>query len=285
MTSRSMLQQVSKAARRSEELSAERLFDGSIDPYEGFRDEVKSHIDSIIVSHRPRKKAQGPLHNDTAYGLVDYREGKASTVVRRKPIEGFVKAADIDQIRDPIIRSNLSDQTAGKSGAEFTEAVVKWCTSKGIKSLRILEEVSVIPIKDKKGMRYKGYKGDGNAYMEVFKNPQSGKFEGEIISRFNANQKNYTPSWRQNFPTEALVARLRINDLLALPSKGGNEIWRIQKMSGNRITLAPHNEANVDTRDRSPVDPFKFKTINVTPLFQSGAQMVDISPTGLLQKR
>ena len=282
MTSRGMLQQVSTAARRSEELTAKRLFDGSIDPYEGFRDEVKKHIDNIIISHRPRKKAQGPLHNDTAYGLVDYREGKASTVVRRKPVEGFVKAADIDQIRDPQIRGTLSSQTSGKSGAEFQEAVVKWCANKGIKSLRILEEVSVIPIKDQKGLLYKGYKGDGNAYMEVYKNPQSSKFEGEIISRFNANQKNYIPSWRQNFPTEALVARLRINDLLALPSKDGNEIWRIQKMSGNQITLALHNEANVDTRNRSPEDPFKFKTINVTPLFNLGARKIHISPIGLI---
>ena len=81
MTSRSMLQRVSKAARKSEDLDLSRLFEDRIDPWDGFRDEVKKHVDEIIVSHRPRKKSQGSLHNDTAYGLIIMKgQAKSFTV-------------------------------------------------------------------------------------------------------------------------------------------------------------------------------------------------------------
>ena len=49
-----------------------------------------SHIDGIIVSHRPRKKSQGPLHNDTAYGIVEHNETGA-IVVHRVPIHRSAK--------------------------------------------------------------------------------------------------------------------------------------------------------------------------------------------------
>ena len=175
MTSRGLLQKVSKAARRSEDLELSHLFEDRIDPWDGFRDEVKRHIDEIIVSHRPRKKSQGSLHNDTAYGIVEHNENGASTVVHRVPVASLTKEANVERVRDPIIRSALLNETAGLTGKPFEEAVQTWCASQGIKSLRILETVSVIPITDQFGNLYKGYKGDGNAYMEIYEEAGTGR--------------------------------------------------------------------------------------------------------------
>ena len=158
MTSMGMLQSVSRAARRSEKLDIARLFRDRIDSWDGFRDEVKEHIEAIIVSHRARKKDQGQLHNDTAYGLIDYKSAGISQVVHKVPVESFSKEDDIKKIRDNIIRNALLDITAGLSGKDFEEAVRNWCHQRDIRSLRICETLSVIPIKDKNGAIYKAYK-------------------------------------------------------------------------------------------------------------------------------
>ena len=279
MTSRGLLQKVSKAARRSEDLDLVHLFEDRIDPWDGFRDEVKKHVDEIIVSHRPRKKSQGPLHNDTAYGIVEHNKSGASTVVHRVPITSITKTTDVEKVRDPIIRSALLNETAGKTGKPFEEAVQNWCGSQGIKSLRILETVSIIPVTDQSGEAYKGYKGDGNAYMEIYEESGSGKWKSEIVSRFDANQNGFVPNWRRESPTVKMVMRLRINDLLKLGI--GGEIYRLQKITGTRIFLAPHREANVDSRDRNSDDPFKYLVASAGTLQSRDAVKLNVSPTGL----
>lgn len=285
MTSRSVLQRVSQAAGHSEKLDLSALFDGSIDPWEGFRDEVKRHIDAVIISHRPRKKPQGSLHNETAYGLVKYREKETSIVVHRTPIESLIKLSDIEKIRDPLIRERLKETTSGKSGKEFLESVKSWCSEKGIKSLRILENRSVILIYDKNDKAYKGYVGSGNAHMDLYENPKTGKWEAEIISRFDINQKRFFLQWQKDYPTAPLIMRLRINDMLMLDEGEARSLYRIQKMSqGGVVTLAPHMEANVDARNRDPDDVFKFMKIGASSLQKRKARRVHISPTGLIQE-
>ncbi len=280
MTSRGMLQRVSKAARRSEELDLHRLFEDRIDPWEGFRGEVKEIVDSIVVSHRPRKKSQGSLHNDTAYGIVEHVEGAASAVVHRVPITSLSKESDINKVRDPLIRSALLNETAGLSGKAVEEAVQKWCGAKGIKSLRILESIAVIPIKDSGGEIYKGYKGDGNSYMEIHEEQGSGRWQSEIVSRFDANQNDFTPKWRVASPTAKLKMRLRMNDFIKFCDS--DDIFRIQKMSGGRVWIASHSEANVDSRDRNKGDPFSLMVVTAATLQRRGAAKLHISPTGLI---
>ena len=272
MTTHGMIQTVSKAAGRSESLDLKHLFEGRIKPWDGFRDEVKEHIDEIIVSHRPRKKSQGPLHNDTAYGIVEHNESGASIVVRRVPFTSITKEADIEKVRDPLISSALSNKTAGLSGAPFAEAVKNWCDSQGIKSLRILETVSIIPVTDQSGRAYKGYKGDGNAYMEIYEEPDSGRWKSEIVSRFDANQKSFVPSWQTEHPTAKLIMRLRINDLVKLVGDGA--VYRLQKMSGTRIFLAPHQETNIDS----------FIVSSPRGLQLKQAVQLHVSPTGLISE-
>ena len=283
--SRGLIQRISKSARRSEIDSIDHLFHDRIDPWKGFRDEVKKTIDGIIVSHRPRKKHQGQLHNDTAYGIVEHNENGPSLVVRRKAIEAFSSLNHVSEIRDPLIKSALEEELQGLSGKGFQDAITSWCDKRGIKSLRVLETVSVIPIEDKNGSVYKGYKGDGNAYMDIYEEPDTGEWKSEIVSRFDAQpSKRFTPSWQREYPTARLVMRLRKNDLLQLRSEERTNVYYVQKLSGGRITLAPHFEANVDARDRSNEDPFSFLNKAASSLQASDAKRVHISATGLLSE-
>jgi CRISPR-associated endonuclease Csn1 len=176
----------------------------------------------------------------------------------------------------------LLNETAGLTGKPFEEAVQNWCVDQGIKSLRILETVSVILVTDQSGNAYKAYKGDGNAYMEIYEEPETGKWESEIVSRFDANQKSFVPNWRKANPTAKLVMRIRKNDLLKLKSGRNVGIFCVHVISGGNITMAPHVEANVDYRNRSKGNQFKYANTSASSIQKAQATRLDISPTGLI---
>lgn len=283
MTSRGMLARVSKAARRAEELDLSRLFEDRIDPWPDFRDEVKRHIDGIIVSHRARKKSQGQLHDGKTYGLVEYIEDRPSKVVRRVSVESFEERSDLEKIRDRLIRSCLLQAAEGLSGKEFQTAVRGWCGDRGIRSLRILKSWPVIPIKNTNGKNYKAYRGNSNAYMEIIADPETGKWRGEVVSRFDANQPHHISGLRKAFPAQPLVMRLRIDDMLALDLGDDRPIFRVKELTAGNVVLAPHNEANVHARNRLKDDPFKVTNKSPGALQKANARKVHISPTGLVR--
>jgi CRISPR-associated endonuclease Csn1 len=121
--------------------------------------------------------------------------------------------------------------------------------------------------------------------MDIYEEPDTGEWKSEIVSRFDAQpSKRFTPSWQREYPTARLVMRLRKNDLLQLRSKERTNVYYVQKLSGGRITLAPHFEANVDAIDRSNEDPFSFLNKAASSLQASDAKRVHISATGLLSE-
>ena len=269
MTTRSMLQRVATAAGRGESLDGGRLFaKGSIDPWKGFRDEAREVIDKIIVSHRKRARKQGQLHNDTAYGLTD----EPGRVVHRIPISALESEKKIEKIRDDHIRENLLKIVEGLSGKELKQAVEKHCREKNIRRVRIVEPINVIEIKDKSGRPYKGFMPDSNWAYEIFLNKKTGRWDGEIITTFSANQKGFAPKWRDN-PDLEFVTRIMINDMFLIEHEGKDRFMRVQKLSRGKITLAEHQEANVAERkksfDKSP-----------NRLREARARKIDISPAG-----
>ena len=143
----------------------------------------------------------------------------------------------------------------------------------------------MIPIKDQHGVFYKGYKGDGNAYMDIYEEPGTLRWKSEIVSRFNAQpSKAFTPNWQREHPTACLVMRLRKNDLVMLDEENRSAVYFVQKISGTSVTLAPHFEANVDARNRSGDDQFSFTIKSASSLQSASARMVHISPTGLVSE-
>ena len=68
-------------------------------PWESFRADVGQSLNSIWVSHRPRKKISGRLHKDTNYG-----RNAAGHLVIRKSVQSL-SAKEINGICDPSIQS------------------------------------------------------------------------------------------------------------------------------------------------------------------------------------
>jgi len=297
MTSRSMLQKVAAAANRVEKLHLGRLFERSangknpIDPWSGFRNHVKEIVNKIVVSHKPKRKTlgknttDGQLHNDTAYGIISGPDNQGCyRVVVRCPIKEFEKRSDVEAIRD----KHLQHEFLQAFDAEGTAGVARLARDKKIRRLRRTETLSVIPIRDKFGRTYKAYKGDSNWGMEIYEYPKghekAGKWRGEVISRYEANQEGFrTGQTQKPHPAARLVMRVQKEDCVEIEQDGIKQIMLVHKLSKpGRLDLAPHNEANVAARHRDKNDPFKYLNIPASGLKSSNARKVHISPAGRL---
>ncbi len=318
MTTRSMLHKVTVKAREFEEmekigsLPLNGLFpptndrNSAIDPWDEFRKEVAEIVRNIVVSHKVKRKklhqrtldgsvrrtTDGQLHNETAYGLIE-ESGKDGMyqVVTRKGIEAFQTLKDIESIRDPRLRHefrNAFEMAEAGSVGSGAKAVQDLARHKGIRRLRQTETLSVIPIQDAEGTLYKAYKGDSNWGIEIYAFPpgheKDGKWEGVVISRFEANQKGFKPGeTHKPHPAAKMIMRLQINDCLEMGQGVGGErrLFRLQVVSqSGRMSFAELHEANVDSRNRSKEDPFKYLLISPNPLKERNARKVHISPIG-----
>ena len=313
MTSRSLLQKVSTKARELESCDIDparnlsRFFapaenpSNRIDPWSRFRNDVESFVSKIVVSHKARRKSlasphttDGQLHNDTAYGLVQkLNDDGLWEVVSRKPVTGLKKLQDIESIRDPRLReafkSRFEAAEASTSGSGY-KAVQDMAGELNIRRVRCIEKLSVIGITDKFDNTYKAYKGDSNWGIEIYSWPtghkKAGKWEGVMVPRFDAHQNGFRPGFTfRPHPAARLIMRLRINDCIQmLVAKESEErrIYRLQKVSKNRMSFAEIHEANVDSRNRSKEEKFKYSEVAASTLQSLQAKKVHISPTGLV---
>ncbi|OSQ43354.1 type II CRISPR RNA-guided endonuclease Cas9 [Thalassospira alkalitolerans] len=293
VTDRGILNRISRAAAIAEAEDLDRIIADMPEPFADFREKVRHKVDEIIVSHKPDAgfvpghrhgaATPGALHNDTAYGIVETNAKGISTVVTRKDVMSFGSKKDIETIRDLTIRQSLVDAVADTgAGAPFKDALRNWSVQTGTKRVRVETKLSVIPIHDRAGKVYKGYKGDGNLCAEIYQRPD-GKWGDEIISRFDAVQPGFTPQWQRNFPTARRVMRLFRDDMLMVDIDGTMTVCKVVQLSSGMITLTRHHEANTDSRNRDKDDPFKYTYCSGDALRKRRARKLFVDPLGKLR--
>ncbi len=305
-TDRGLLQKISRAAALNESKELDDIVGRIEPPWPTFRDDLRTQINSVIVSHKsdhgkPSKEgaAQGRdtttarLHNDTAYGLTGEKDEKGNDLVVRRVALAALSDKQIGNVRDPLLRDALWQATEGLSGKDREQALQDFAAKgvgtdkkgeplyKGIRRVRVIEPLAVIPIHDKSGHAYKGVKGDSNQRYEVWQLPE-GKWVARVVSTFVAN----SPGGGDNRPhhTAKKVMRLHQNDLVAYQKEGERIIARVVKFGQNgQVTLAAHNEAgDLKRRDNMSVDddPFKYYSPTVGGLKNVSARKVRIDETG-----
>ncbi len=246
-------------------------------PWNDFhRNQVKPFIDKIIISYKPdhgrrgvKGQTTGQLHNETAYGLVEYSEDGPSTVVVRKKVADFKKREDLQAVRDETMRKALLalwDKVSAATSeskeipARFAEqAAQDGVRIKGrlqsvpVRHVRVLDEQSIIPIRDRNGKLYKGYLPGGNEFAEVWSMPD-GSWRTVVVSKFDSNQPGFNLNDFRPHPVAKRIMRLHIDDMGALGDGPNLRIVRVRQMDNNktgpRLVLDSHNEANVDARIR-----------------------------------
>ncbi len=283
LTDRGLLKHVATVAGKAEEIFDKRYLSGIPDPWPDFRETVQQSISRIVVSHKPDHGVQGRLHNDTAYGIVEPADKKGrSTVVHRVPLENLKKAADLDAIRDLLIRSHLRKETYGLNGKDFTKALVEAGEklSPPVRKVRIVENLSVIPMTDASGNAYKAYKGDGNYCYDIHAGT-NGKWTGSVVSRYAANKKGFGPKAKTAANGAPIIMRLRGNDMIAIEHGGNRHIMRLIKFSTGQIVLAEHFEAGMlKSRDTDKEDAFRYTTMAPSSLQKLKARLVRVDPVG-----
>jgi CRISPR-associated endonuclease Csn1 len=252
VTDQGLLQRFAQASASAREQQLNRLVENMPLPWENYRDHVQRAIDAIWVSHKPDHSHEGAMHNDTAYGLLG--DGKVSV---HKMVEGKRERIEVSL---KVI--------------EFTNAKAN-------------DRHGLLP--DGEPRPYKGYKGDSNYCIEIVRN-EKGKWEGEVISTFDAYQlvREHGIA-RLRHPNlsvsgKPLVMRLMKDDSVRLIADERPITARVCWIrSDTRIAFSSTTEANVDARDRDKNDSFSYIVKTASVLQKLQARRINISPTGELR--
>lgn len=193
------------------------------------------------------------MHNDTNYGLRDGPDKSGNPLVgRRKPLETIKHARDAESIADAALRNEIVQLLSPLiSPKDIKAALLEFSTRTGIRRVICQERLSVIPIRDRRTHRpYRFVKGDGNFCYEIFRRPD-GKWDGEVITSFEANQNTFVESKYVAQNGTPLVMRVHKDDVIALELDGNIRRMRVARFSEGMIALVDLHEANVDARTRS----------------------------------
>lgn len=265
------------------------------EPWEGFREDLARTVNAITVAHRPdhgtviarvpgKDQTAGRLHNDTAYGFTGEIDARGNTiVVHRVPLGSFKKAEDFARVRDPVLRQALQEFTAGYEGKAFEARLARWnelghLDYRGMRRIRVVEPLTVIPIRDASGRAYKGYKGDSNYRYDVWELPD-GKWTACVVSMFEAHQPG---EQRRPHPAARKVLSLHRDDILAVErTSGARELVRVVKFSEKQFAVAPpHESGALKARDADPGDPFKYSYPSPNTLKTLRARQVRVDELG-----
>ncbi|MDE0200209.1 MAG: type II CRISPR RNA-guided endonuclease Cas9 [Caldilineaceae bacterium] len=313
-TTERLLQRFARAAASNHHAAVEKLGSLVPEPWEGFHcEQLRPILDRLVVSYKPdhgtrgvQGQTTGQLHNDTAYGLVELSEDGPSCVVRRKKLSTLKRRSELDAVRDPDMRKALMElweqveseiQAEGGKASETPARFAKQAASEGVflggrrqivRRVRVLEKETVMPIRDRSGRPYKGYKRGGNEFADVWR-MRDGSWMMVIVPKFEANQPGFDlerfrpvdKSGRKD-PTAKRLMRLQINDMGAISEGEERRIVRVRKMTAtntrNLVFLDEHNEADVPSRIvRKELKEHKY---SARQLQRSGFRKVGVDEIG-----
>jgi CRISPR-associated endonuclease Csn1 len=256
VTDQGLLQRFAKASASAREQHLNRLVETMPDPWPTYRQHVQRAVNNIWVSHKPDHSHEGAMHNDTAYALLG--NGRVSV---RKTVDG--------------VRTRVEDNLK----------VIEFSNAKTPERHGLLLNGEPRP--------YKGYKGDSNYCIEIARN-EKGKWEGEVISTFEAyqlvrqfeSQKEGVSRLRHSslsLSEKSLIMRLVIDDFIRLEIDDVLRSMRVASInSAGRLTLADHQEANVDARNRDTAGEWRYTYKQAGSLRSARARKISISPIGEL---
>ncbi|WP_372661914.1 type II CRISPR RNA-guided endonuclease Cas9 [Hydrogenophaga sp.] len=252
VTDQGMLQRFAQASAGAREKQLHRLVEDMPLPWPTYREHVARAVHNIRVSHKPDHGHEGAMHNDTAYALLG-----GGMVSVRKTVDG-VRQKEVGALK--VI--------------EFSDA-------------QAIERHGQLP--NGAPRPYKGYKGDSNYCIEIVRN-EKGKWEGEVISTFEAYQLVRQHGLaRLRHPSlsmsgKPLVMRLLKNDSVRLCINTIFNTYRVCWVrTDTRMAFALLNEANVDARDRDKQDSYAYLVKTAGVLKGLHARRVTISPIGELR--
>lgn len=282
LCSRSLIQRMANAAEAAEERGENRLLEKLELPWPNYRDELATCLAGVVVSHKPDHGKQTALHNDTNYGLRNGPDQRGNPLVgRRRPLDNIKNAKDAESITSETLRSEIVQLLTPLSSAkDIKAALLAYSERTGIRRVICEERLAVIPIHDRRtGKAYRYVKGDSNYCYEIFRKP-NGRWDGEVISSFEANQKGFIESRLLAQNGMSLVMRIHKDDVLAIDQEHRIRYMRVAKFSDGIIAMVELQEANVDARTRDKDSGLKYFFKSPSALKALNARIVGVNILG-----
>lgn len=249
VTDQGMLQRFANANKSARESQLEKLVEKMPLPWPTYREHVSRAVSNIWVSHKPDHGYEGAMMEATAYGIR--KDGSIKQKTKADGSEGR-EVKNLIRISEPKQPERHGIDAEGKP------------------------------------LPYIGYVGGSNYCIEIVRN-EKGKWEGEVISTFEAYQitrQNGAQRLRHSslsISGKPLVMRLVIDDIIRLEINNEIQTMRMVMVNSKGVmAFVPINEANVDARNRDKEDSFSYAYKNAGPLQKLKARRISISPIGEL---
>jgi len=292
LTDHRTMQMLNTAAALAEE-KRRRWFDSFeiSEPWPGFIDDVREAVGGIAVSHRPSRKANTGLHEETNYSKIHIDpEGRECVHVRKK-LEAL-SAGMVKNIVDPVVREKVEEKLGGGAPATvFKDAAsLPHMTAAGgrkipIRSVRIRVYDNIRKVGS--GIRERNVITGSNHHVEIFEIKDAKgrpKWTGRVVSSLEAMDRVRcrVPIVDRNHPDGgAFVLSLSGGDIVELDTDDGRGLFRIRTISESKGSVNVEYAGNNDARMKKEIQAGKqWYKRSINKLRQLGCKKVDVTPAG-----
>lgn len=238
-TDHGFISRIQNTSKRNIPLSSSRIQIPS--PWEGFHDQVRDIVPKILVSHRPRRKVNAQLHDESFYSPKS---------VIRKPLSALTQK-QVSQISDPYTQ-NLIKEKLKQTGEKDPGKVFK--DPQNLPTIRTQDRV--IPIKNVKivvkgtlkeigsGPRRRWVLTSANHHVAVFEE-KNGEWSYEIVTNLEALQRlaRGEPIVREDQPGKKFLFALFRNDVIELQENGVKNYYVVRTFSGRNVEYVKISES------------------------------------------
>lgn len=301
---------LNEMARRSGQFEGEgrdwRVADAAPEePFAGYAESASRIVRGIVISRKPDHGKGGPLHEETAYGIVrDKAEADLiGQLVTRKPLTSL-SAGEVDSVRDAALRRDLQAAVApfrGEKGKVSDEkgfrAALKTFSDErgraypnrmhGVRRVRVGKaQKDFVTIKNRQsGVAYKALIPGENHHIDIVQ-MRDGSWKAFVATRFEVNQAGWRPRWEREKLGGKLVMRIHKGDVVALDDGGRARYMSVHRLSpsNNVLYLAEHFEGgSLGKRHDDEGDLFRWDLASIGVLKDRNARLVHVDILGAVK--
>ena len=296
LTGAKEVQLLAHAAEEAEQRHDSRLF-AKVDerPWDGFLDDVRAQVDTIVVSSRVNRKLNGPLHKETILSKpIEAKDKKGTKVAIHHVRKALVKMTkqEVAAIVDDRIRAAVQEKLAALGGdpkkAFADPNNHPYLRSRDgrlipIHKARIRKTDHPMQVGAGTSRRY--VNPGSNHHLEVIavlnESGKTVRWEGEVVSRFEAvtRRRNNEPIIRRDHgPNRKFLFSLSPGEHVMMKVDGEDEqLFRVLSISDGDNEFTLHTDARPATirrkgGGRTRGGPEKLR--------KASAHKVNVSPAG-----
>ena len=262
-------------------------------PWPEFRDQLQTELENIIVSHDPRRRITGALHEETGVGFI---EGKGN--VYRVPLNSNFKKAQVGKILDDAVRTCVEKHLARhgddpRIAFDSGNTVYHKDGKTPIRRVRVLQSKTTLKklqqtkfgVKNKQGKVFKWHAFGNIHHVEIIRNKETGEASGEFITAMEAAQRargigaaRRPLVQTDHGPAHEYLMTLCINDLVSLSIEGSEKIYRVQKLDAGHksIALRMHTASTLDRN----TDTLPIRESTIKALVNKGIVKIKVNAIG-----